>query len=327
MNTQLFFYQLRHDWPWAIISLLVTLMFLAWPLCSRAAEDFSIGTGGKGGTYYQMCQQMREACQTEQLNLTCEESSGSVFNLDNLLTNKVNSAWVQLDVLFLTGQTRNLSAIKQLFALHPEEVHLVALNVEYKEGGYGVGKLKLGEKTVVLNTVADLGGKLVGAVGGSKVTAEVIQLLGGIPFEIKDSDNNRKEFDSNDQLLAALQNGQIHVALMVGGQPMSAVAALDKRYKLLPIPSAVASKLSRVYRPATLDYPKMGAKAVETISTDAVFVTRDYRKPATVAALTELRACLDSKLVDFKETKGMHAKWQDVREEQLTKPENRAKWP
>lgn len=284
------------------------------------ADEFTLASGGKGGTYYLLTSQAIEACQNDNVTFLNQDTKGSVENVDLIVGNKVNGGLVQADVMFLNSQTRDLTRIKQLMAFHPEELHVLTLAESRQEGGVGIGSMKFNKKTVEFNSIKDLAGRRLGAVGGSAVTAEVIKLLTGISFDII-------PLDSNNEMLKGLGDGSIDAALAVGGQPLPWIDNLNKTYKLIPIPGDVAIKLSKVYRPAVLNYSKLGARGVETVSTDAMLVAREYKGKATVAALSSLRSCLISKLDDIAEAKGNHPKWQEVRGDQDTKPENRGKWP
>lgn len=60
---------------------------------------------------------------------------------------------------------------------------------------------------------------------------------------------------------------------------------------------------------------------VNTVATDALFVTREYKTPKFVEALAKFRGCLLANLDDLKEATGMHPKWQAV------DAANKGKWP
>ena len=131
---------------------------------------------------------------------------------------------------------------------------------------------------------------------------------------------NVVRYNSNADVLAALAENQVQAAVMVGGSPLGDVAGLGPDFKLLPVPEAVAAKLKGVYRPARISYPKMGAAGIQTVSTDALIVTREYTTEAMRYTLGKFRACALAKLADLKETTGTHKKWQAV------DGANRGKW-
>lgn len=271
------------------------------------AQTLKVATGSSKGTYSTMFKELTSACSAA--GAAEQVTDGSMTNVDMLVGNQVNAAFVQTDVLFFRSRTENLGNVKTLLALHPEEVHIVALSQPKKEGGV----MGIGAKQVSLNTVQDLAGRNVGAAGGSYITAQVIRLQSEIPFQVV-------SYPSNDHLIQAVAQGQLDAAVIVGGSPMAAIAALDGRFKLLSIPEAVQAKLKAVYNPAKLTYSRMGAAGVSSVSTDAVFVTREYKTPKMIASLADLRRCAVKAIPEIKESLGTHPKWQAV------DPDNRGKW-
>lgn len=274
---------------------------------SAHAQSLKVATGSAKGTYSTMFKELKEQCGT--LPMAEQATDGSMTNVDMLVGNQVNAAFVQSDVLFFRSRTESLTNVKTLLALHPEEVHIVALAQAKKEGGV----MGIGSKEVSLNTVVDLAGRQVGAAGGSYITAQVIRLQSEIPFQVSG-------YASNDDLLKAVASGKLDAAVIVGGSPLAAISALDSRFKLLGIPEAVQAKLKSVYNPAKLTYSRMGAAGVTSVSTDALFVTREYKTPKMTAQLAGFRRCAVQSIPEIKESLGTHPKWQAVDEA------NRGKW-
>lgn len=273
------------------------------------AQSLKVATGGPKGTYSTMFKELNNACASD-VPLVEVNSSGSNDNITLLTGNQVNGAFTQTDVLYFRARTEELGNVKTLLTLHPEEVHVLARADSGLKAG---GMLGVGGKAVVFSDIAGLGGHKVGAAGGAFTTAQVIRLQTEIPFQVE-------QFSSNADLLAALSNGRVQAALMVGGAPYGEVANLGNDFKLLSIPESVAAKLKGVYRAARLSYPKMGAAGVPTVATDALFVTREYKTPKMVESLAKFRVCALQAIEGLKETTGTHAKWQAV------DVNNRGKW-
>lgn len=288
-------------------ALLLAVMFASCVPQSAHAQSLKVATGSQKGTYSTMLKELKDQCSIPAI--TEQVTDGSMTNVDMLIGNQVNAAFVQTDVLFFRARTENLGNVKTLLALHPEEVHIVALAQPRKEGGV----MGIGAKEVALNTVSDLAGRQVGAAGGSYITAQVIRLQSEIPFQVVG-------MVSNDELLKSVASGKLDAAIIVGGSPLGVISALDNRFKLLGVPELVQGKLKSVYSPAKLTYSRMGAAGVPSISTDAVFVTREYKMPKMVSALAEFRRCAIRSIPEIKESLGTHPKWQAV------ETENRGKW-
>lgn len=288
---------------WFLIAMMAITTF------SAHAQSLVVATGSPGNTYSTMFKELASECGSS-IQLTEKTTSGSNENVDLLVGNKVNGAIVQTDVMFYRARTEDLSSIKTLIALHPEEVHFVASAVPKFVGGV----LGIGGKETTLSQVSELAGKKVGAAGGSVVTAQLVRLQGEVPYTVT-------EYPSNKKAIEALAADKIDAVVLVGGQPLSDVANLGTTYKLLSINDNLINKLKGVYRPAHLNYRTLGAAGIQTVATDALFVTRDYKSPKYVSGLKALRSCFATNLTDLQESIGKHPKWQQV------KADNQGKWP
>jgi TRAP-type uncharacterized transport system substrate-binding protein len=280
----------------------IVAMALAFAMAYGAqAQQIKVATGAQKGTYATMFKELNGVCAND-VPMLETNTNGSNSNIDLLVGNQVNAAFTQTDVLYFRARTEDLGNVKTLVALHPEEVHIVALAQGLKKEG---GTLGFGSKAPVLTQIGDLNGRVVGAAGGSYTTAQVIRLQSEVNFTVQ-------QYDDNDKLMAALNKGEVDAALMVGGAPLPVVNALTPAHRLVAIPDAVQQKLKAVYRPARLSYNKMGAAGVATVATDAIFVTREYKTAKMTDALGRFRACALSKIDELKETTGTHPKWQAV---------------
>lgn len=268
---------------------------------SAQAQVLKISTGGAGATYSRMFKELSTACMNT-VQLQEMNSTGSMQNIDRLVGNEAHGAFVQTDVLKFRGNTEDLSNVKVLVTMHPEQVHLVALaQPNIKEGGV----MGIGGKQVVLNNVNDLAGRIVVASGGSFITAQVIRLQTEIGFQVLEVADSKAAIE-------AVNSGQAAAALFVGGAPMDNLKTLNKAYKLLSFPEAAVAKLKNVYKPATLNYSNMGAAGVATVSTDAVLVVQDLKTAKMIDTYTKFRACFNAQVPELTGTIGTHAMWQKV---------------
>ena len=266
-----------------------------------AQNTFKVSTGGAGATYSRMAKEIGNVCAND-IQLQELNSSGSMQNMDRLTGNEVQGAFVQTDVIKFRGNTEDLSNIKTLVTLHPEQVHLVALAAGAgKEGGV----MGFGGKQVVFNTINDLAGRTVVASGGSYITAQVIRLQTEINFNVVEVADAKAAIE-------AVNAGTAAAALFVGGQPMDNLKTLNKAHKLLSIPEPMIAKLKNIYKPSTLNYTNMGSTGITTVSTDAILVVREYKTPKMVEALSKFRACFNAKAPELAETTGTHAAWTKV---------------
>lgn len=286
-------------------------VMLAASMGVMAQTQLKVATGGSTGTYHRMFTEFQQACKDQIMQIEVP-SKGSVDNMDKLLGNEVNAAIVQTDVLFYRARNEDLSGVKTLFALYPEEVHVITAAVSPIQEG---GTLGIGKKPVQFNTVNDLQGRAVAAWGGSIVTAQVIRLQSEINFTVA-------EVADFKAAKAALDSGQVAAIVMVGGQPMDDVKTLNNAYKLMSFPEATMGKLKSVYVPAKLNYSGMGqgGSGVQSIATESLFVTRAYKTEKYVQSLGALRGCFKTNVPELQETTGMHKKWAAVN------PDNTGKW-
>lgn len=274
---------------------LLTLLLLP---PAHAATFLNVATGSATGTYSTMFKNIGKVC-TQSAYLKERGTSGSLENIDLLLSNEVSLAFVQSDVLKakeqIDGDTR-VQNIKALLPLHNEEIHLFAPPPVTK-------KSILGKVTTTgVTTYTDLKGKRVAAWGGSLITARVLSAKLGVPYTVT-------SVKDRDAAFSALRAGQVDAVLAVVGQPATWVKDLSG-VNLVPIP--YAPTLNGIYTTAKLLYPNLSASSVPTVAVQSVLATRDFKTPEKKDLLLKYQKCATSKLVNLQEDEGMHPKWQEV---------------
>jgi TRAP-type uncharacterized transport system substrate-binding protein len=273
----------------------------------QAQDKLILATGDvKGGsTYAIMGQELVNMCGKGEIT-PFPTTGGGTTNRSLLIENKVTMAPLQADMLEFTRRNDpdKVKNIRTLINLHKEEIHFIARADVKKEGGYAFG---IGAKSVTFNSLADLTGRTVGAVGGSVDSANVISKNSGLNFAVQ-------RYNDNESLSADLLNGKLDAIVVVAGAPSAMVAKLPASFKLLPIPKDVSQKLvdSKLYTPAKLSYENLRAVGVDTVAVQAVIATRVYRSAATLDKLKAFRECFYNKLGDIQDARGTHPKWQDV---------------
>ena len=275
---------------------------------SHAAEDFVVATGDlkAGSTYATMFNQLNEACLTETRMVDSAKiglpTTGSVQSAELLTTNQVSAAFLQGDILefYRVTNPMKVSNIRTIVGLHPEELHWVARADTKSEGGV----LGLGASKVNFNTVSDLKGRIVGAAGGSAITARVFSQFAGLNLIVK-------EYANNTDLMKDLTAKVIDSVLIVAGSPNPLVAGLGADFRLLSVTPDMQKTVAKIYSPIKLGYQKMG-NPVDAVATQAIFVTRMYRDPEMIAQVSSIRSCFLNKLGKIQDKRGTHAKWQAV---------------
>jgi TRAP-type uncharacterized transport system substrate-binding protein len=287
-----------------IFGLLATLT-IAFTTQAWSQEKFIIATGDKkaGSVYSTMFGELAATCSTG--DWMEQTTTGGVQNKDMLLGNKVSGAWLQADMLEFERRLdpSKVENIKTLVAMHQEELHFIARADVKKEGGF----MGVGGKEVSFKTLTDLKGRTVGAVGGSISSASVVSANSGLDFKVL-------PVTDSTALKQMLLEGKLDAILVVGGAPHPLVASLPASFKILSIPQDLVTKLasSKLYSSALLSYSNVNASAVQSVSTQALLVTRVYRSKAMIAKLKEMRTCFTQKLGDIQDKNGTHPKWQFV---------------
>lgn len=297
---------------YAVLFLALVLVMAVINPTTALAQQVNVVTGGPKGTYAQMFREISKYCASS-LSLAEQNTSGSLENIDMIVGNQANAGLVQSDVLFFRQRTEDLSMIKALIPLHPEEVHFLTRADGIKESSGWFGWKK---NTVFLNDFSELRGRNVAAVGGSLITAKVLAANTGIDYNVI-------EAGSNDEALEWLKEGKVDAVVMVMGAPAAQIDAYGESFKLLPITGeALERATAKVYTPVKLNYRKLTkSTGVQSVAVQALFVTQDYETERMKNALLGLRECVYTNLPKLKETTGMHPKWRQV------KANDTAQWP
>lgn len=288
----------------------IIIAALAAAAFSVSAQQLKVSTGTKAGTYSAELREMQQVCGQE-IALVGVESTGAVENLERLLNNEVNMAFVQSDLLYRRARSQDLGAVKTLLALHREQVHYVArrdAKVEVESGSW----FKPNEKRE-LKYVEQLGNLKVAAGGGALETARQIKTDSDIAYQIT-------EAKDSDDALAKLLAGHVAAAVLVGGQPLGNLKKLGTEYTILTFTPATLDKIKGAYRPDRVTYTAMNVQGVQTVSIDALLVTREYKTERMVSSLGRFRNCVLTKIDELKETTGTHPAWQTV------DPANKGRW-
>lgn len=290
-----------------IAAIALTFSFSAW------AQTLIVATGDAkaGSTYSKIFNEFATACSKGDTVMTESLSTGSIMNLDMLTGNKVDMAVIQSDLLYFIRSTdpAKVENIKTIVTLYPEELHFIARGDVKKEGGF----MGIGSNKVTFNTISDLKGRAVGAVGGSVLSGRVVSAQSGLGFTIQ-------EFPNNDELKKALLEGRVDSILVVGGAPHGLVSSLDTRFKLLSVTEDAQKKLGTVYTPTKLSYSNLNQAGVSAITTQSLIVSRTYRSPAKLNQLAKVRACFVKEVPEIQDRTNSHPKWQ------LVNTEDKGKW-
>jgi TRAP transporter TAXI family solute receptor len=228
-----------------------------------SATDLGVFTGGEGGTYYQIGQDLKHLLRPHGINVAVHPSKGAVDNIYAVSQRPgVQLAIVQSDVLaFVADQQSNPAiarmapGIRLVFPLFDEEVHVLARR--------DVGSFDA------------LAGKRV-AIGregsGTYLTARLLFKLAAIvPGELVATDGG--------EALAQLKSGRIDAMLSVIGQPVARFRDIKPEDNLVLLPITTQAILDR-YDAVEIPGETYGWQSapVSTVAVKAVLVTYDVNR-------------------------------------------------
>jgi TRAP-type uncharacterized transport system substrate-binding protein len=241
-------------------------------------------------------------CSDDSLNIVEAPgvSGGAPGNLDALYNNRADAAFLHSDVYFANAQADpSYNKLQTLVALYPEPIHVLALRVSKtsKLGTFSFGKQDF-------YSLADARGFKVGAAGGGVFTARILTGQGEGGFSVV-------PFNTGDEVIGALDRGDIALAIFVGAAPLPNLEKLDKSvYKLLPIGESIASRVQGVYRPVNINYRGMTNGPLKTLAPIATLLTRKFSTPAKIEAQMRFRTCFNKHLPELQDTGSPN--WQSV---------------
>ena len=260
-----------------------------------------VADDSSSGTYKKMLGEIIGVCGSDQFSIVEAKgvTGGAPANLDALVNNQAQAAFLHRDVFFANSQSDpTYKRFQTLVALYPEPIHVLALRQsKSKSGTFSISATEF-------NSLSDIKGFSVGAAGGGVYTARILKGQGDAGFTVA-------TFNTGAEVIAALDNGTIAAAIFVGAAPLPNLAALDKsKYKLIPVGEALASKTKGVYRAATINYPGLTSGPVQTVAPIATIVTRKFSTGAKVIAQRHFRECFYAHLGELKDNASPN--WQSV---------------
>lgn len=268
------------------------------------ADDFTIADDSSTGTYKKMLGEIIGVCSNENLNIVEAQGihGGAPGNLDALVNNKAQAAFMHSDVFFANSQADpSYNRFQALLALYPEPIHVLALK-QSKTKKTGLANIASGPQEI--NSLADARGFVIGAAGGGVFTARILQSQGEGGFNVT-------AFDNGADVIAALDRGDIAVAVFVGAAPLPNISVLNKAaYKLVPIGDTIANKVKGVYRPASINYNGLTNGPVATLAPMATLMTRKYSTETKLGSQRAFRECFNKKLDELKDNGAPN--WQSV---------------
>jgi len=267
---------------------IMALMFIG---VIQAQPAINMVSGIKGEVYDQFAHDIQN---NTHVKLNIFQTRGSQDNINYLLSDSIQIAFAQYDVLKVDRAEKNIKEyIKVFLPLYCEEVHLIAL------------------KTSSINSLSDLQGKNVGvgdSNSGTKVTASIIHQLTKIEW-------NAKSIPFN-QSIKALLNHQIDAFFYVGAAPSTYLSSLDDKFaNQLKLVSIRNGDLNDIYenREIAAGTYAWNKQKVKTIGVRSLLLVNTHNIDTAMARQIDiLYTDLSANLKGIQWNKFSHPKWKQV---------------
>lgn len=263
----------------------------------------TVAANSSSGTYHKMLTEITGVCSEVDVKEAQGIAGGAPGNLEALVNNKVQAAFLHSDVYVAQSMADSSYAKYQtLIALYPEPIHVLALRQSKTSK---LGKLSFG--TQDFSTLSDMTGFSVGAAGGGVYTAKILSGQGRGGFNVV-------AFETGDDVIRALRGGQVAAAIFVGAAPLPNIEKLSgSEFKLLPIGESIASQVGAVYRPATISYRGLTMGPLKTLAPVATLLTKRYNTGARIETQRAFRQCFYKHLGELKDNGSPN--WESVEED------------
>lgn len=266
---------------------MTTLFAQAQDVATVSGTTVRFATGDKSAVFSKLFSQIAQQCSQPALQEVV--TTGGAENMEKLLKNSAHVGFIQTDSLFARKMIDNDPAvdnIKGLIPMYGNVAHIVTL------------------RNSSVKKVTDMGNKKVGVFGSAVTTQRVMMARSGVAaIQVI-------EYKKPEDMLSALAKGEIDVAMGMGAYPLPWVENMNPNtFRLIPVDTV--SKMSDIYKPRNVTYPKVGG-SVATIEADVVLATQDYKSKANRAAVLALRDCVTEKIDDLRETPDNHPVWRTV---------------
>jgi TRAP-type uncharacterized transport system substrate-binding protein len=213
-----------------VLATLIAVSFSVFStsMSAQQATQIIVAADSSSHTYEKMLGELISVCNNEQLQIVQNKDvhGGAVGNLDALYNNKAEAAFLHSDVFTATAESDSgYNSLQTLLALWAEPIHVLALRQSKtpKLSTFSFGKQEFTQ-------LSDLKGFKVGAAGGGVKTLQNLNSFGDAGLIIA-------EFSKGDDVIPALDRGDIAAAVFVGAAPLPNIDALKNKtdYKLLPV--------------------------------------------------------------------------------------------
>jgi len=275
------------------------LLIIGATLALFASKPIIIGSGGQGGNYYTVAQDIVDYCGNEikketGYDLINQATKGSVDNLNGLLKKKYSIGFVQEDVYLYFKKKDQLGLIetntKPFMNLYPEYLHIL-IPVGWKPASSGGFWSKLtswfsgnSKKPI---SIMSLKNQTVYAQGGAIVSAQALSYFMGLNLNVVDASHVKS---INGPFIFVTGSGDPRIQKMLN----------SGKWYLLNFNGNELANRTTIYKPAILTYIVNGKSiSVNTVSIMSKAYERNYRGKKRKDALNKLKQCIKNNIDDL----------------------------
>lgn len=284
------------------------LLLLSLALYIFAAEPITISSGGEKGNYFAMANDIGKYCKSV-ADITTAKSSGSIDNLNAMITKAAQVGIVQTDTLMTMAKNQprdvNQQNMKIIAGLHIETIHLlIPLN-------YSVGELSKwdkirGKELPPITSIQQLKGIEVASYGGSLVSASALNEFFGLNWTIQNIQPDK------------IQSVNLPI-ILVGGVPYAPVEEILKtgKYQLMSIPYDSVRSVVPFYIEQSVTYTiNSRPLSVKTLGVQAMLIGKNYRSQEKNTVMEKLATCIEKSMLDMADDSQTNPNWSNVVENQ-----------
>ena len=268
--------------------------FTAFASDESESLSLSVAAHSLSGSYEKMLGEIIGTCVDDKFNIVQAKgvTGGTVGNLQSLADNTSQAAFVRADVFRAISDADNsYKRFQTLVTLYHEPVHIIVLRNGFQKPGV-MGKVT---GRTHFNSLSDISELSVGGGGGTVYTLKILKGMGNGKFNIS-------SYEKSDDMLAALDKGEIAAATFVGAAPLPNLLKLDKnKYKLIPVGDAIAQSLKGIYKSTSITYSGLSDGPVSTIASQLVILTRKFSTKTKIDAQRNFRQCFYKNLDSLKD--------------------------
>ena len=285
--------------------LLAIVMIFSIMSIAYAKKDITIGSGGKGGNYFTVAEDIVDYCGDEikkkyGYNVINVSTDGSVANLNGILNKKFSIGFVQQDVYQYFKKKDQLNIIEmntfKLMYLYPEYLTILIPKGWSPKANSFFSKFTNLFSSKKPISIMSLKNQTVFAKGGALVSAQALSYFMGLNLHIVDA-SKAKRIDAPFIFVTGSGDKRIQKMLASG------------KWFLLSLNGHELANRVSFYKPANVTYIVNGKSiSANTVSIMSIVFARKYRSKKRKTAILGIKQCVKDNIDELID-EGNSNKW------------------